>query len=154
MLFHKPHRPVRKAAINVVWMHSSRFIENSFPITMIGRFALRTDRRLEIRKRQPVGRQIDQAAGSAQYLVAALCPRATAAAYRGIPARAARRRAVGPRVLYRRYLAAAAAPDDPERRHADVVRLWPHRQGPLSRRISRGQARALRDGDLLRMRAP
>ena len=31
----------------------------------------------------------------------------------------------------------AAAPDDPERRHADVVGLWQHRQGPLSRRISR-----------------
>src|ERR1700722_18653498 len=132
MLFHKPHRPVPKAAINVVWMHSSRFIENSFPITMIGRFALRTDRRLELRKRQPVGRQIDQAAGSAQYLVAALRPRATAAAYREIPARASCRRAVGPRVLCRRSLA-AAAPDDPERRHADVVRLWPHRQGPVSR---------------------
>ena len=33
--------------------------------------------------------------------------------------------------------AAAAAPDDRERRHADVDRLWPYRQGPLSRRISR-----------------
>ena len=47
--------------------------------------------------------------------------------------------------------AAAAAPDDPERRHADVERLWQHRQGPLSRRISRGPARADRDAGLLRM---
>ena len=59
-----------------------------------------------------------------------------------VSAGADRGRTSGSRVLHRRYRRAAAAPDDRERRHADVERLRPYRQGPLSRRLSRPAARA------------
>ena len=50
--------------------------------------------------------------------------------------------------------AATAAPDHRERRHADVERLRQHRQGPLSRRLSRRAARPDRDAGLPRMHRP
>src|SRR5258705_10913464 len=67
--------------------------------------ALKTDCSLGIRERQPDGGQINQTAGSVEYLAATLCPRAADPAHRGIPTGAARRGTAGPGLLYRRYRA-------------------------------------------------
>src|ERR1700754_4832579 len=107
------------------------FTDDSRARPMILAFALARDRSLDfgfgfgfgLPKRQPLGRQIDQAARPAQYLAAAICPRTAVAARRGVPARASRRRTSRSGLLYRRHRAAPAAPDHPERRHADVGRL-------------------------------
>ena len=100
--FGSPSRPPGKQPLTVFRCNLTFSPKICRSRPMIWCFASRSDCRLGIRKRQPIGRQIDQAAGSAEHLAAALCPRAADAAHRGIPARAARRRTSGPRLLYRR----------------------------------------------------
>src|SRR3954462_8495244 len=89
----------RKAAVKSVFMIFGIFIDNSRAKPMISAFALARDSSLDFEfgfgfglpERQPLGRQIDQAARPAQYLAAALCPGTAAAAHQGLPARASRR---------------------------------------------------------------
>src|SRR5450631_3669103 len=82
----RPRRAAWKAAINGVSTQSCVFTKNLRLRPMLGYFALGSDRSLGIPERQPHDRQIDQATGSVEHLVAALRPRTADAAHRGIPA--------------------------------------------------------------------
>ena len=150
----QPFEPVRKAAINAVWMQSSGFIEYLPLRPMIGCFdhsVLERIAALEFESANPsVVKSIKQRdllnTWLRLYAREQRCRASRNTSPSGSPTNL-------PDLVYYTVdtAAAAAAPDDPERRHADVDRLWPHRQGPVSRRISRGQARAGRDAGLLRM---